>query len=106
MNNDVLIKTNLVSFMDVGIAFGDRAHSSFAPSQWETVLLCNDVSHWLGARLESALGELPLTVGHAPLNSSLFMPPDFPTTSRDFAVKPLMGLVSNSVDILIKMRLR
>ena len=31
-----------------------RAHSRFAPSQWETVLLCNDVSHWLGASLESA----------------------------------------------------
>ena len=24
-----------------------RADSSFAPSQWETALLCNDVSHWL-----------------------------------------------------------
>ena len=33
-----------------------RADSRFAPSQWETVLLCNDVSHWLGASLESALG--------------------------------------------------
>ena len=33
----------------------DRADSSFAPSQWETVLLRNDVSHWLGANLESAL---------------------------------------------------
>ena len=32
-----------------------RAVSSFAPSQWETALLCNDVSHWLGASLESAL---------------------------------------------------
>ena len=32
-----------------------RADSRFAPSQWETVLLCNDVSHWLGASLESAL---------------------------------------------------
>ena len=31
------------------------AASWFAPSQWETVLLCNDVSHWLGASLESAL---------------------------------------------------
>ena len=30
------------------------ADSRFAPSQWET-LLCNDVSHWLGASLESAL---------------------------------------------------
>ena len=32
-----------------------RADCRFAPSQWETALLCNDVSHWLGARLESAL---------------------------------------------------
>ena len=27
--------------------------SRFAPSRWETALLCNDVSHWLGASLES-----------------------------------------------------
>ena len=32
-----------------------RAVSRFAPSQWETALLCNNVSHWLGASLESAL---------------------------------------------------
>ena len=32
-----------------------RADSGFVPSQWETLLLCNDVSHWLGASLESAL---------------------------------------------------
>ena len=32
-----------------------RAVSRFVPSQWETVLLCNDVSHWLGASLESTL---------------------------------------------------
>ena len=31
------------------------ADSRFAPSQWETVLLCNDGSHWLGASLQSAL---------------------------------------------------
>ena len=31
------------------------ADSRFAPSQWETALLCNNVSHWLGANLESAL---------------------------------------------------
>ena len=30
-----------------------RADSGFAPSQWETALLCNDVSHWLGVNLES-----------------------------------------------------
>ena len=32
-----------------------RADSRFAPSQWETVLLCNDVSHWLGPSLELVL---------------------------------------------------
>ena len=32
-----------------------RADSRFVLSQWETALLCNDVSHWLGARLVSAL---------------------------------------------------
>ena len=32
-----------------------RADSRLAPSQWETALLCNDVSYWLGANLESAL---------------------------------------------------
>ena len=32
-----------------------RADSRFAPSQWEMPLLCNDVSHLLGASLESAL---------------------------------------------------
>ena len=30
-----------------------RADSRFVPSQWETALLCNDVSHWLGTSLES-----------------------------------------------------
>ena len=29
--------------------------SRFAPSQCETALLCNDVSHWLGTSLEAAL---------------------------------------------------
>ena len=29
-----------------------RGDSKFAPSQWETALLCNDVSHGLGASLE------------------------------------------------------
>ena len=32
-----------------------RADSRFAASQWEMALLCNDVSHWLGASIESAL---------------------------------------------------
>ena len=33
----------------------NRADSRFASSQWETSLPCNDVSHWLGINLESAL---------------------------------------------------
>ena len=33
----------------------NRADSRLAPSQWETPLQCNAVSHWLGANLESAL---------------------------------------------------
>ena len=33
----------------------NRAASRFAPSQWETALLCNDVSHLLGTNLESAM---------------------------------------------------
>ena len=44
-----------------GIRF--RAYSRFAPSQWETALLCNDVSHWLGASLESVCCPVPWVVG-------------------------------------------
>ena len=32
-----------------------RADSRVPPSQRETALLCNDVSHWLGANLESVM---------------------------------------------------
>ena len=31
------------------------ADATFAPSQWETALLCNNASHWLGTSLHSAL---------------------------------------------------
>ena len=48
-----------------------RADSRFAPSQWETALRCNAVSHWLGGSLESALhiafdGGLPMWLGQTP----------------------------------------
>ena len=33
----------------------DRADSWFEPNQWETALLCNEVSHWVGASLKSDL---------------------------------------------------
>ena len=39
-----------------------RAASRFAPSQWETALLCNDVFHLLGANLESTLKRRGLTL--------------------------------------------
>ena len=42
------------SMLGIGL-HGCRDDSRFAPSQWETALLCNDVSHWLGASLESSL---------------------------------------------------
>ena len=32
-----------------------RDQSRYAPSQWETALHCNDVSHWLGAYLDWSL---------------------------------------------------
>ena len=44
-----------------------RADSRFALGQWETALLCNDFSHWLGTSLGSALlsvrWRLELTLG-------------------------------------------
>ena len=53
---------------DLGSVYIRRADSRFVPSQWETALLCNDVYHWLGASIESALntgsafGRLPYGV--------------------------------------------
>ena len=44
----------------LGFADYHRADSRFAPSQWETALLCNAVSHWLGASLESALKQIQI----------------------------------------------
>ena len=38
-----------------GHSMAFRADFRFAPSQWEMLILCNDVSHWLGENLESAL---------------------------------------------------
>ena len=35
--------------------YEDRVDSRLAPSQWETSLQSNDVSHWLGTNLESVL---------------------------------------------------
>ena len=47
--------SNCCPAMDQLCHSGYRAGSRCAPSQWEMALLCNDISHWLGASLESAL---------------------------------------------------
>ena len=39
-----------------------RVDTRFAPSQWETALLFNDVSHWLGASQESVLHMISITI--------------------------------------------
>ena len=45
----------ITGFLTFSYGMVYMADSSFAPSQWETALLCNDVSHWLGANLKSAV---------------------------------------------------
>ena len=52
-----------------------RADSRFVPSQWETALLCNSVSHWLGANVKSALYMVPWAFieGHSHKNKGSFM---------------------------------
>ena len=40
--------------------YNSRADSRLAASQWETPLLCNDFSHWLGASLVSAQNSISL----------------------------------------------
>ena len=51
----VLLALGNQSYDCPGASEVTRADSRFAPSQWKTALLCNDVSNWLGASLESAL---------------------------------------------------
>ena len=48
---------NISSYLCGNLHYGAKigADSRFAPSQWETALLCNDICHWLGTNLESAL---------------------------------------------------
>ena len=44
---------------DLSVCYLYRADSRFAPTEWGTVLLCSDFSHWLGTNLESALSIRP-----------------------------------------------
>ena len=45
----------IITIMELVLHYDYRADSRFAPNQRETALLCNNVSHRLGANLESAL---------------------------------------------------
>ena len=56
--NDIAIKRHMLYHLNQEVwiiiikrEYIQRAHSWFAPSQWETSLLCNDVSHLLSAIL-------------------------------------------------------
>ena len=44
------------------VSLHGRSDSRFAPSQWETSFQSNDVSHWLGANLESVLHALTTSI--------------------------------------------
>ena len=52
---NAVCKLSSVLFLGVNVLRVYRADSRLAPSQWETLLPSNVVSHWLGASLGSAL---------------------------------------------------
>ena len=82
-----IIKTLHLWFFDKTRKFSTmwaiRADSRLAPSQWQTELLCNDVSHWLDASLESALVMIYTDSAHM-----RFHPHEFLDTSTQYQ-KPL-----------------
>ena len=51
----MLLLANVDEYYFTNAAIYIWADSRFAPSQWETLLQSNAVSHWLGTNLESAL---------------------------------------------------
>ena len=76
-----------------------RAASRFVLSQWETALLCNDVSHWLGANLKSALYMCGNWVQHVTASRSRFSLPrlGLPTTGPQDKRNQLHGIVSSGM---------
>ena len=53
-----------INFITLTLLISQRADYRFASSQWEMVLLCNDISHWLAANLESALSHYKENINH------------------------------------------
>ena len=47
------IKYSYLHYLSCQPSIYYKADSRLAPSQWETSLLCNDISHWLGTNLDS-----------------------------------------------------
>ena len=74
--------------------FRGRTDSRFVPRQRETALLCNDVSQWLGAHLESALQ------GYCRRFISRFLP-----IAEVMAMLGLSSWLSTSVDISLSSHL-
>ena len=68
----------------------NRADSRFAPSQWEMALLCNDVSHWLGASLESALPQYSAATEGSQIQQ-MFRIPQCTNQTRDVHISILNG---------------
>ena len=63
-----------------------RADSRLAPSRWETALLCNDVSHWLRAILESAR---LMMVPHNDIRHTVLRLSDWPSGETSLQIYPI-----------------
>ena len=80
-----------------------RADYRFAPSQWETALLCNDVSHWLGAKLESNMQImkpgilLPITQ-HSNVQSVFVMEQSYVLYSSSSLTRSRRGKISSRLE--------
>ena len=87
LNGTYMIMGKWTSIQSAWRGHNIRAASRFAPSQWETALLRNDVSHWLDANLEAApwymetlsaspgtyITEISAITGHLMMTLSAFM---------------------------------
>ena len=74
--SQALISTTAMLFLKKSLSDTYRADCRLAPSQWETALQSNAVSHWLDANLDSALtwmfavSQPPAPIHHLSHNTS------------------------------------
>ena len=64
-----------------------RADARFAPSQWGMTLLCNDVSRWLSANLDSALNTI--------FRARTGLPPDHATRNDKHNYLIINNIITN-----------